>query len=292
MGGVTNTATDVHEMYDPSTDSWTTKAAMPAAVSGHGLEAVNGKIYVRIPSYYIYEYDPSTNTWTSKYSVGAVEHFAAEAPDPANGKVYFIGGVYSTTYYQSCEEYDPSANTLTGKADMTYARAYLDAGSPGNGKIYAVAGYNANGDLTYNEQYDPSTNTWTTKASPSLGGRGPAVEGCCNRLYKAGGLYGGAYRDEVEEYDPATDSWASVSDMPTGKGWIHGAAAVIGNKIYVPGGYDGSSNLSENPRYDRGAFNAPLTGVMMKPDKSLQGVESGEEVIPATGTNTYVFVGR
>ena len=61
------------EVYDPTTDTWTTKADMPTARFFHSTSVVNGKIYAiggapyaeaSVPT--VEEYDPATDTWTRK----------------------------------------------------------------------------------------------------------------------------------------------------------------------------------------------------------------------------------
>jgi len=61
---------NVNECYDPATNTWQTKAAMPQAIRGHGATAINNKIYVlggNTGTYTdaVYIYDTNTNNWNS-----------------------------------------------------------------------------------------------------------------------------------------------------------------------------------------------------------------------------------
>jgi hypothetical protein len=62
------------EVYDPATDTWTTKASMPTAREMAGVGVLNGQLYVvggmQGNSNTVYDaneaYDPVTDTWTLK----------------------------------------------------------------------------------------------------------------------------------------------------------------------------------------------------------------------------------
>jgi len=110
------------EVYDPATDTWTTKASM-LQVRGHFSGcALEGKIYVfggNISSYadplsHAEEYDPSTDTWTEilnlprgllKFSVAAID-----------GKIYISGGSltqkYAATVVPSMYVFDPGGEPV------------------------------------------------------------------------------------------------------------------------------------------------------------------------------------
>ena len=53
----------------------------------------------------------------------------------------------------------------------------------------------------------------------------------------------------VEAYDPATDTWTTKTPMPDGGRWGITGAAVINDKVYLPGGWNGNNN-SEGPSGD------------------------------------------
>ena len=74
LGGITNwvsgdiTYTTVNEVYDPSKDSWQTKASLPIAISGEA-NIVDDKIYVMgkgSNATFNEVYDPATDTWAVK----------------------------------------------------------------------------------------------------------------------------------------------------------------------------------------------------------------------------------
>jgi len=61
-------------------------------------------------------------------------------------------------------------------------------------------------------------------------------------LYVIGGTTGSRVTDQVLRYDPATNVWVPMSPKPTPVTDVR--AAVIGNRIYVPGGRLGSGAIS------------------------------------------------
>jgi hypothetical protein len=85
------------EAYDPATDTWTTKASMPAALFSPAVGAVNGILYAvgGAPGggswvATVYAYDPVSNTWSTKASMPTARY--ALGADALNGILYAIGG--------------------------------------------------------------------------------------------------------------------------------------------------------------------------------------------------------
>lgn len=113
-------------------------------------------------------------------------------------------------------------------------------------KIYVFAGNDASASTDYFHVYDTVTGVWTELTKGPSARRNTTLVAYNNKLY----VYGG-YPDlnDLWEYDPSTDTWTelSVSNI-TGRG-IH-AAAVVGDKMYIIGGYASSSYVAEVWEYD------------------------------------------
>jgi N-acetylneuraminic acid mutarotase len=99
------------EVYDPETDSWTTKspmltprAAFRTCVVGEKIYAISGTPFT---TYYstVEEYDVATDTWTYKANIPtARSNFGASA---VGRKIYVIGGrTWGNTVISTVEEYD------------------------------------------------------------------------------------------------------------------------------------------------------------------------------------------
>ncbi|MGH7801012.1 MAG: Kelch repeat-containing protein [Thermodesulfobacteriota bacterium] len=138
-------------VYDPATDTWTTKAPMPTPREGAMAAALNGKLYV----------------------VGGLIHYC-----------FVSDGVWTGTL----EVYDPATDTWTTKAPMPTARGFFGVGVM-NGKLYAIGGFNSSGFLATVEVYDPGSDTWATNPPmPTARAQGLVIGVINGQLYAAGGL--------------------------------------------------------------------------------------------------------
>ena len=143
-------------VYDPSSDSWTTKASMPTPRTMLAVTAVNGMVYavggLGGSGNELEAYDPASNTWTQKAAMptGRRELTAAVL----NGEVYAIGGTAAdgSGYTNVVEAYNPGTNTWASKPSMPTARADI-ASAAGNGAIYVFGGMSAFGMLATNEAF-------------------------------------------------------------------------------------------------------------------------------------------
>jgi len=251
IGGLSGGPLSIVEEYDPLTDTWTRKADMPTPRYQVQTEAVNGKIYaiggwdvLNPPNSVIYstveEYDPKTDIWTAKADMLVPR--AEFCTGVVNGKIYAIsGGNYEETGYwgiiPTVEEYDPTTDTWTEKADILTPRDWPSA-SVANGKIYVFGDWH---DKSVVEEYDPATDSWSRKTdmpTPRMVSAACTVGG---KIYVIGGTQIGPPDSgipTVEIYDPATDTWEAGIDMP-GPRWAFDVSVVNG-RIYAIAGYDGS----------------------------------------------------
>ena len=94
---------------------------------------------------------------------------------------------------------------------------------------------------------------WRVLASLPTARGGLAVTAFENRIYAIGGETAQEVTGLVEEYNPATDAWVKLSPKPIPVTDVN--AAVIGGKIYIPGGRISSSAVTDvleiyNPSQD------------------------------------------
>lgn len=138
-------------------------------------------------------------------------------------------------------------------ADETSAYYFARGGFATDGTyMYFFGGYQLGVSASYPSyyrrarRYDPATGTWTTLANL------PIVESSITYQYNAGACYGGqlysfgtSWQDGngiVLSYSIAGDAWTVLSGVTLPGSRYAAAAAVLGNRIYVSGGFsDGPS---------------------------------------------------
>jgi N-acetylneuraminic acid mutarotase len=104
------TQTAVLDVYDPATNTWTTKKAMPTARYGAAAAVLGGRLYVAGGrSNYtalgkLEAYNPATNTWAQKPSMPTPRYDLAVAK--VDGALYALGG-YGNTTLRTNEAYKP-----------------------------------------------------------------------------------------------------------------------------------------------------------------------------------------
>jgi hypothetical protein len=148
------------EVYNPTTDTWETKAQMPTARLRPQLNVVHGKIYALggIGTPNVNEaYDPATDAWTTKTGIPS-----SSAPDIYTG----VSTAFNNQIYWFTKEgngvnlqlharlYNPAKNTWTElppPANATDTSGFYFATSLGSERIYLL-GSAAN--ITY---FDPAT---------------------------------------------------------------------------------------------------------------------------------------
>lgn len=70
--------------------------------------------------------------------------------------VFVVGGFDDNAPLDSCEQYDPQANSWTTVASMSCCRGGVGVGTMG-GRLYAVGGHDGTNYLSSVEAYDPLT---------------------------------------------------------------------------------------------------------------------------------------
>ncbi len=109
-----------------------------------------------------------------------------------------------------------------------------------NDRIYVLGGFiDSQTIVSRVEAYDPKSDTWADSAPLPRPLHHPNAAVVEDRLYVVGALVGTQFAalGDVYRYDPGTNAWTQLTSMPPGTQRGAGAAAVIGTKIYVAGGY-------------------------------------------------------
>ncbi|MFB3897577.1 MAG: kelch repeat-containing protein, partial [bacterium] len=231
------------EMYDPETNTWTTKANKPTGVSNVCCAAIGNKIYV--PGGYtgsyssvLEIYDTQYDTWTTGASLPyGISGAAAVA---YSGALYVFGGVSTgSVYLTTCHVYDSYGDSWSQVSSMNYARNLAGAAVV-NGKIYVIGGYNGS-DKAYCEEYDPWYDTWTVKSPMNLARGGVGVGAVDGYIYAVGGGFS-SYYPSCERYNPVTDTWTMSTEIIPNLNYGRRTFGIaVDNKtIYALAGYNGS----------------------------------------------------
>jgi len=232
------------EAYDPATDRWTQKASLPAPLHHVNVAAVGSKLYVVgglsgasfTASGTTLEYDPSLDAWSPRASMPGGTERGASGVAVLDGRIVVAGGLRGDSVTDA-SVFDPAANAWSPLQPLAVARDHLGAATVG-GRVYAVTG-RAGGVLKPAlEVLDASSGSWSRRADILTARGGVAAAELSGRLVVLGGEGNGAdpagIFHQTESYDPAADAWRTDSPMQTGRHGI--GAAVIGNRLYVPGG--------------------------------------------------------
>ena len=155
--------TGVNEVYDPATDAWVTRAAMPTFDHFATANVVNGRIYV-IGSNTTQAYNPATDSWTTK-APPLCEINSPGVSAVVDNKIYFIGtgtsadGVWKGAFIQA---YNPANDNWTiideAPTYMLSGTAGATTGAKAPKRIYFF-------DETGTNVYDLASHTWTVGAS-------------------------------------------------------------------------------------------------------------------------------
>jgi hypothetical protein len=154
------------ERYDPSTDSWTPIAPLPAAVyAAAGASDGAGHIFVfggdnaaGTPLSTVYRYTIATNQWDAAAPMPQAAAGAAAAY-AFYGTIYVIGGKTAdgaTT--ASVESYNPVSDTWNPEAPLPTAVSGAAGAVDSNGNLIVIGGYHAAGA--------PVSSVWVTPISP------------------------------------------------------------------------------------------------------------------------------
>jgi len=209
----------VNEVYDPSTDTWETKASLPIPRSGLQANLVNGKIYLigGLPNGTLNEvYDPATDTWSMKTSMPTkASYYASSVFDD---KIYVIGGYGSGKLTQV---YDPKTDVWSrgsnSSLSVTDGAAGATDGVMASKRIYVLGVLNfLYQDAPPNRIYNPKIDAWTLGAAVPTNRLRFGVAVVNDKLYAIGGT--------VRKYEPLGDV-------------IYTATPSAVNEQYTPIGY-------------------------------------------------------
>ena len=142
------------EEYDPATNTWRERSAMPTPRNHAAIGVVAGKIYViggRVGAAFIglasdvsvvEAYDPASDQWSGPRARMPIARSAIGAA-VYGGKIYVAGGEYQDPHmmatFRAVEAYDPASNTWTEMPPVPVSRHGLAVGVVGN-RLHVIGG--------------------------------------------------------------------------------------------------------------------------------------------------------
>jgi len=242
IGGITNwvsgkiTYTRLNEVYDPSTDKWENKTAMPTAASAqaHVIEGIIYLIGGGTNETLNQAYDPATDTWSMKASIPSA---LGNNPPPNELSTMVSATVNNQIYAMSCSVnlwqnwlYDPKADSwqpiesspsklLEDGLDGGWwsQNAAATTGIWAQRRIYVFFGRYTTSTVLPNLAFNPPSETWVAAANAPSYRQNFGVAVLNDTLYAIGG--------RVYDYPyPLDDMHFTVTEQAL-------------NEQYVPIGY-------------------------------------------------------
>lgn len=182
--------------------------------------------------------------------------------------------------------YDIATNTWSFGANAPGTNSEAPAVTK-DGYVYILGG---RGPGTFaNWRYDLANNSWTTLAPLPTNRIGSAAAVVGNAIYVIGGRTGSAPNGDgklsvVQKYDIGTNTWTTVFPLPYALSDC--AAAVVGGKIYIFGGFNAVGTVqSAVLRYD------PVTDTWTTGYSSMPTARGAMYAVGTSGGTVYVIGG-
>jgi N-acetylneuraminic acid mutarotase len=215
------------EVYDPTTNLWSTKTALPTARAYMQAGVANGKIYVfggwtspENPTYgYVNAteiYNPQTDTWSAGAAIPLpIYRYALAALD---NKMYLIGGnervraIAGGFDYPTVNRmliYDPATNTWAMGASLpvaVIAVAGATTGITAPAAIYVFGENTDRGSHTFTQIYNPKSNSWLNGTESPEFNTAPALAVLNDAFFLMGGSY--------SEFTPSSTPWEPPESNP------------------------------------------------------------------------------
>jgi DNA-binding CsgD family transcriptional regulator len=179
----------------------------------------------------------------------------AALPSPRKGmgyveyenEFYLVAGESVSGPDGALLRYDPAGDGWVSLSSKPTAAADIQAAMLGE-RIYVPGGRLGDGSATgVLEVYDPRSDSWENKASLPVPLWGYALASYEGQLFLFGGKNEQQAVSTVYVYSPQEDRWEERSPMPSARAYAN--AVVVGNKIHLLGGHDGTAPLDLNEAY-------------------------------------------
>jgi hypothetical protein len=137
-----------HEVFDPSTGAWSSRAGPPIGRVRVAAATVGGKIYLGDDEYGLQVYDPATNSWTTHDT--PLQQFGSAVVALAGG-LYVLGGVdVSFSGTDLVYRFEPETGTWGRVAPMPMPASWYPGAAVVGQSIYVISGW---GPYRRNQRY-------------------------------------------------------------------------------------------------------------------------------------------
>lgn len=268
IGGIDVSLAEAHSAYKtlcvdsycPRLNQWQLHEQVDGGRLQFGLVYSNDKVYIvggrdgLKTLNTVRCFDAAKKEWEFVASMTTPRHGLAVAC--LGGPLYAIGGHDGWSYLNSVERLDPSTGEWSFVSPMSVPRSTAGVAVL-NGMLYVIGGRDGTSSHNTVECYDPLTNKWSICAPMNERRGGVGVNACRGYIYAVGGndLSGLSQVAQVhhrtctvERYDPLVDMWAFAASINEPREAI--ALALLGERLFACGGFNGRSFLSVVEEYD------------------------------------------
>jgi N-acetylneuraminic acid mutarotase len=289
-----NTVSSAADLYDPTTNTWTSTGAMASARAQHtatalpvGSLVVAGGTSSSGPGASVLSsaeiYSPTTSAWSSAGNM-ATARYLHTASLLASGDILVVGGSDSTNTSCSCttfiatsELYDSSSNSWSVSGSLNTPRYAHTATLLQNGQVLVTGGFGGTPSTLQNtgtvlasaELYDPASGTWTTVASmntPRMNHTASLLSS--GQVLVTGGETGSGTTATAEIYDPVANTWTLVASLSVARQYQLASVLPSGDVLVVGGLNDASSTtfgVGSAELYDPGTNTWSAAGSLVTP---------------------------
>ncbi len=246
--------------YDPAGNTWDS-ATIPM-VSGEFTSNFgaalgdDGKVYVFPGSKWNTSVSPPADNGYSGViqildpAAGTMTAFTGHSPSPlvrneagainVGGKIYVIGGASG---FRVVDVFDPATGAFFEPNKPVPNYVGSAAAQAVNGKIYVIGGGNGGGMNSAVYVYDTASGTWTTASAANPKPLfSPVADVWNGKIAMADGSTSSGVDGSAQIYDPAAGTFTAMATDPNATNVACGA--VVGNALYVFGGYNGTADVA------------------------------------------------
>ena len=233
--------------FDQFEGTWTAYAEAPVEWTHANLAGATGTLYllggaegtdfIARGDAYALDIDVPSATWRPLAPMPPGRERSASGVVVGPSSIYLIGGASTTGAVASVLAYNISMDTWSELPPLPAPRSHPAVMRTADGTLIAAGGLatlessSARGEVW---ALPLGATEWEPRA-PMLTARGGCAYGTVfTQLICAGGEAGSSALRSVERYDELIDQWTALDDMPAARAGTQ--AAVIGDRLYVPGG--------------------------------------------------------